>query len=554
MRDNTTSLDTSTWRILIDLPHKHPVLGFDGQARALEKIITNSQPRFAIGIFGAWGSGKTTLMNAIRDRLLAKKVVVAEFCAWRYEREEHILVPLLDTLRQAMEDWTNHYGCSQQSIAKQITSAAKTLGEVTAALIAGTTTKINLGVLELSLNGAAALAKAKELGAESAASKHGPLEATLSSPAGPQSLYHKSFVALKKTFEELLKHAPDLRFVIFVDDLDRCLPKSMVDSLEAIKLFFDLDGFVFVVGVDREVAQDAVEARHDGQRTSAKQTLRGAEYLKKIFQVPFSLPVIRRAHLGQLLRSFEEDAGIPETQSSLLQGAVKIHLGYAMSEFAINPRAVKRYINDFTIQMMVKPDLNPDSVLTLATLETRSDWRQVYQALVAEEVGFHDYLRQLIEDKAAEQDADPEYPIITQELRAYLAGPGRALIAAEDISAYLSSSAVVSDTTILDTQSRELARNVARFRNATRAAADASDESLREKLFDVIAFARALLPLPNLPGSGDLTERIIAFEQRLAGPISTDNDRSTAKQAVALGNQLRQLVQMATRASMQSEA
>src|SRR6516225_9294017 len=56
-------------KILIDLPSKKPSLGFDATASALAQIIRDSPPRFAVGIFGNWGSGKTTLMEEIRRKL-----------------------------------------------------------------------------------------------------------------------------------------------------------------------------------------------------------------------------------------------------------------------------------------------------------------------------------------------------------------------------------------------------------------------------------------------------------------------------------------------------
>ena len=52
----------SDWKIVLDLPAKEPKLGFDRYAQALVDIIRESEPRFAIGIFGGWGSGKSTLM------------------------------------------------------------------------------------------------------------------------------------------------------------------------------------------------------------------------------------------------------------------------------------------------------------------------------------------------------------------------------------------------------------------------------------------------------------------------------------------------------------
>ena len=88
-------------KIVLDLPSDVPSLGFPEYADALADIVVKSDARFAIGIFGDWGSGKTTLMRAIRARLPATAAICVDFSAWRYEKEEHLIVPLLDAVRAA---------------------------------------------------------------------------------------------------------------------------------------------------------------------------------------------------------------------------------------------------------------------------------------------------------------------------------------------------------------------------------------------------------------------------------------------------------------------
>lgn len=74
-------------KILLDAPTDRPALGYEGIAAAFADIIINSQPNFAIGIFGGWGSGKTTLMSAIKAALPAAGILAVDFNAWRFERE-----------------------------------------------------------------------------------------------------------------------------------------------------------------------------------------------------------------------------------------------------------------------------------------------------------------------------------------------------------------------------------------------------------------------------------------------------------------------------------
>ena len=75
--------------------------------------------------------------------------------------------------------------------------------------------------------------------------------------------------------------------VIFIDDLDRCLPEKTVQILEAIKLFLNTEGFAFVLAADEEMIRRAVEAHYERSKIKDQ---RASDYLEKIFQVRFPLP------------------------------------------------------------------------------------------------------------------------------------------------------------------------------------------------------------------------------------------------------------------------
>jgi hypothetical protein len=66
----SSTLDTSTIKIITDEPTLEDALDFDSYSKKLADIIRNSSPRFAIGIFGGWGTGKTSLMKMIEANVL----------------------------------------------------------------------------------------------------------------------------------------------------------------------------------------------------------------------------------------------------------------------------------------------------------------------------------------------------------------------------------------------------------------------------------------------------------------------------------------------------
>jgi predicted KAP-like P-loop ATPase len=63
-------------------------LDFHSYSQKLADIIINSNPRFTIGIFGGWGTGKTTLMMMIEKELRNNnEILLVWFNAWRYESQ-----------------------------------------------------------------------------------------------------------------------------------------------------------------------------------------------------------------------------------------------------------------------------------------------------------------------------------------------------------------------------------------------------------------------------------------------------------------------------------
>lgn len=238
-----------------------------------------SDPRFAVGIFGGWGSGKTTLMEAVRSKLLTENnILTVEFNAWRFEREPVLLIPLLDTIRVAVAA----RAARDPGTAQKLGSAAKRIGMVVSALAVGFSGSVGIpGAVTISYDAGSAIGAVKEL-------------LDRDKGDGPKSLYLAAFEELREAVEELKEAGVD-RTVVFIDDLDRCLPTNALEVLEAIKLFFDLNGFVFVAGLDETAIDRAVQAKYivtsTGGDAAGPVPVSGREYAKKIFQIPYSLPV-----------------------------------------------------------------------------------------------------------------------------------------------------------------------------------------------------------------------------------------------------------------------
>jgi hypothetical protein len=149
------------------------------------------------------------------------------------------------------------------------------------------------------------------------------------------------------------------RVVIFVDDLDRCLPGNALQVLESMKLFFDVEGCVFVVGLDQDIAERAIAAKYGGaQDPDMPGIASGSDYVKKLFQVPFALPPILPRQLQEYLANIEAGAQFGDAQREDFQDNVRRHLRWLPSEDSFNPREIKRLINSYVLQLkMLSPRL-----------------------------------------------------------------------------------------------------------------------------------------------------------------------------------------------------
>jgi predicted KAP-like P-loop ATPase len=100
-------------------------------------------------------------------------------------------------------------------------------------------------------------------------------------------------------FEKMLEKTGISALVVLIDDLDRCLPERLIETLEAIKLFVSVPKTAFVIGADPRIVRHAISTRyvkrqleHSGDPSEARKEEEGLvqDYLEKLIQVPYQLP------------------------------------------------------------------------------------------------------------------------------------------------------------------------------------------------------------------------------------------------------------------------
>jgi hypothetical protein len=106
----------------------------------------------------------------------------------------------------------------------------------------------------------------------------------------------------EKDFEEIIGRSvlPSIsnhpgKLVIFIDDLDRCTPTQTAEVIEAINLFLDSRGCVFILGMDMAIVAASIETKHEQlakvlRQNSPDLVSAGALFLDKIIQIPLNVP------------------------------------------------------------------------------------------------------------------------------------------------------------------------------------------------------------------------------------------------------------------------
>jgi hypothetical protein len=317
-------------------------LEFSRYVEPLTEVIVNdaTQTPFTVGIFGAWGSGKSSLLEMIDQKLASdhdQEVVRVHFNPWIYRRESNILIPLLHTLEDTLaEDGRSRF-----------TEAARTIGVLAAKLSAG----VLLGRLS---GGAVSLASLNDLIAQYAEQRRetenemSRLRATLQQQAD-------------------MIHDKGARLVFFIDDLDRCEPNEIIDLLESVKLFLDLRNVFIILAIAKDVVDRGVAFKYrDFGFTKDKVLAVGDEYLDKMIQLPLYLLPIDSSAVGQFMDGFD----LPED--------VRAQIGLLQDIVSPNPRRIKRVLNTCTVTYAIirqSPGLQGlrlDLIARLAVLRLQS--------------------------------------------------------------------------------------------------------------------------------------------------------------------------------------
>lgn len=282
-------------------------LNFGYMVNLVADIATNRDlSPSTIGLYGDWGSGKSSLMKLVQKKIEEKypkdekkkdtvKTLCIEFNGWLFEGYEDTKTSLCGAILDALAD--------KKRFSKEVTDYAKELiKKIDINKILGKGVKYGL---DLFLSGGIGILTDLSLSSLLSTIKSNAGEVQAKDIEEILSMLKKNdktrteIKNFRNEFKDLLKKSKVENVVVFIDELDRCLPDTVLEVFEAMRLFLFVEGMSFVIGADERLIQYSIKSKY--KEVPGNNLDIGKEYLEKVIQYPLYIPQLTRAEVNQYL-------------------------------------------------------------------------------------------------------------------------------------------------------------------------------------------------------------------------------------------------------------
>lgn len=215
-----------------------------------------------IGLFGKWGTGKTSILNIVINEIniLAKgsgdKPIIVKFSPWNYTDKDNLISLFFRVLKNKLDIDNDEE--KRKKIGKALTDYSDALDALSLVPMVGSGLAILLKTI------------AKAQGAE--LSKEVDLDVT------------------RNQLEKVLSET-NQKIIVIMDDIDRLTNSQIRDIFQLVKQVGNFPNIIYVLSMDRNVVCRALEEVHN---------IDGSEYLEKIVQIPFEIPALMKPQIREI--------------------------------------------------------------------------------------------------------------------------------------------------------------------------------------------------------------------------------------------------------------
>lgn len=294
----------------------------------------NGKSGLVIGLFGEWGTGKTSVVNMAENeikRLSEKdenKPLIVRFSPWNYTDKNNLISLFFQDLKIKL------YNQSGKSYYEKIADALEEYSEAVDLL----------NYVPLMGSGVVSTIKT--------------ILKIITKKTSKKSTLNETRKALEKALTEVNK-----QIIVVIDDIDRLTNVQIRDIFQLVKQVADFPNVIYLLVMDRNVVQRALAEVHNLEE--------GNEYLEKIIQVPIELPELSKHKLDGILLN-QLNKIIVNTSSE-----IKIDENYWTKVFndCISPyistlRDINRVVNTFQFRYsLLYQEVSFEDMIAISTIE-----------------------------------------------------------------------------------------------------------------------------------------------------------------------------------------
>ena len=378
--------------ILTDNETKVDLLNNEAISKTIIELLReNPDHPVTIGVHGDWGAGKSSVLEMIEAGFAGKEdVLCLKFNGWRFQGFEDAKIALIEGIVTGLVEkrpaMTKAAGALKDVFNRiDWLKVAKRAGGLAVTAFTGVPTPDQISAVVGTLEGIFAdpgqLATKENLTSAIEGVK------SMLKPAETKNV-PEEVEAFRKAFDKLLTDAGIKQLIVLIDDLDRCLPDTAIETLEAIRLFVFTARTAFVVAADEAMIEYAVRKHFPDLPETTGPRDYARNYLEKLIQVPFRIPALgetetriyvtllltgaeigdEHADYAKLIAAARERLKRPWENAGLDAATVKAALGAkadkANNALALsdqigpilasgtkgNPRQIKRFLNTLLLR------------------------------------------------------------------------------------------------------------------------------------------------------------------------------------------------------------
>ena len=332
-----------------------------------EIAVSERMNPLTIGLFGNWGSGKSTLLNLIEEQTTSqsdKKIAVIKVNAWMFEGYEDAKTALMEAILQGMKE--------NQSFIETSKARIKSLRDRVNWMAVGKTV-LKQGV-PLAITGFTGIPPITI-----------PNYSSLDSPEGiqkqidqatkfkeeylkaqPEGNVIENIRGFREDFSFLIQESSVDNLIVLIDDLDRCNPDRIIDTLEAIKLFLSVPRTTFIIAMDENIISYSIKRKYPQLNDEGINV--SSDYIEKIVQLPIKIAELAESDVKNYMLLLIAEMFLEENALNQLLEKLKVKgifikgeiisgteiLGIVQEEIEVNGSVYKTGITETEFEQQIQ--------------------------------------------------------------------------------------------------------------------------------------------------------------------------------------------------------